>query len=73
MSRADHTASNSDARKRLAEHRREQAAAAPEPSCAFPDCRFDARPDEATCELHANVRVTGSWVESAKHEDDGGS
>lgn len=46
---------------------------APEPSCVFPDCRYDARADFETCELHQRVRVTGSWVESAKHEDDGGS
>lgn len=30
----------------------------PEPSCAFPDCRYDARPDEPTCELHQTVTVT---------------
>lgn len=46
---------------------------APEPSCIFPMCPEEARPDHPTCELHQNVRVTGSWVESAKHEDDGGN
>lgn len=44
-----------------------------EPTCVFPDCRYDARIDFETCELHQRVTVTGSWVESAKHEDDGGN
>lgn len=43
-----------------------------EPTCVFPDCRYDARPDHPTCELHQNVTVTGSWVADRHDEASGG-
>lgn len=43
-----------------------------EPTCVFPECRYDARPDHPTCELHQSVTVTGSWVADRHDEASGG-
>ena len=54
-----------DARKRIT------ATVPPERAhCQFPDCTDQPTTDYDMCVLHARVHVTGSWVASAKHEDD---